>query len=367
MLTSNNFSLMVEQLAPRGCAYEWDNCGYNLLTHDEIRGVYVCLDVTHEAIDEALRLECDTILSHHPLLFKAVKNIDFKNPVTAMLMRATQANLNIYCAHTSYDCARGGLNFKLAETLGISNPKILSKTDNAKFAKVVTFVPEDDCEKICDLMFEAGAGHIGRYSHCAFTSSGVGSFLPHEGTNPTIGQVGQMQFVKETRIEAIIPGDKLGKLLAVIEFSHPYEEPVMDVYELAHPYGSSGIGCFGEIKEMSAKDFVAHVKESLGCQSVRVSGEVGSISKVACVGGSGGEFFAAAKAKGAQAIVTGEAKYNQFYEAQAMGIMLIEAGHYETEALFIKEMSGYLQMRINELQYNVHVCECPTGMPYVYR
>ncbi len=367
MLTSNSFSLIVEQLAPRGCAYEWDNCGYNLLTHDEIHGIYICLDVTHEVIDDAIRTGCDTILSHHPILFKAVKNVDYKNPVTGLLMRATQANLNIYCAHTSYDCARGGLNFKLSEILGISNPKILSKTDNAKFVKVVTFVPEDDCEKLCDVMFEAGAGHIGRYSHCAFTSPGVGSFLPHEGTNPTVGQVGQMQFVKEMRIEAILPGDKLGKLLAMVEFTHPYEEPVMDVYELAHPFGSSGIGCIGEIEEMSAEDFISHVKTSLGCASVKVSEYSGNISRVACVGGAGGEFFAAAKSRGAQAIVTGEAKYNQFNEAKSLGIMLIEAGHFETEALFVREMSCYLQMRINELQYNVHVCECPSGIPYVYR
>ncbi len=366
-MDSRLFARCVEQLAPLPCAYEWDNSGFNLFLHDDIESVLVCLDVTNEAIEEAISKGCDTLLSHHPLLFNKLKKIDMLDPVSSLVIKATKANLNIYCAHTSYDCAPGGLNHKLAQMLGLGDINTLSPTENARYVKLVTFVPTSDCDTVCNAMFAAGAGHIGKYSHCAFKTPGVGSFLPHEGTNPTIGKIGEQEFVDEMRVEATLPAHFIGKALTMTKIAHPYEEPVVDLYELVDPNGSSGIGCIGDIKTLTADAFISTVKEKLGCDRLRANNFRGDISRVACVGGAGGDYFRVAKAKGAQAIVTGEAKYNHYAEAESMGILLIEAGHFETEILFVKEMSRYLQMRSDDIQCSLAVHESVSAMPYEYR
>jgi hypothetical protein len=99
--------------------------------------------------------------------------------------------------------------------------------------KIVVFVPVTHGDRLRQAMGEAGAGIIGNYSHCSFTTRGIGRFRPNSGANPSIGEVGRLEAVDEERIETACPEEKLKSVLAAMRRVHPYEEPAIDVYPLA--------------------------------------------------------------------------------------------------------------------------------------
>lgn len=98
--------------------------------------------------------------------------------------------------------------------------------------KIVVYVPEQDGDKLREVMGIAGAGIIGNYSHCTFTIKGTGRFKPLDGASPTIGEVGKLEEVSEDRIETVCEENKLDAVLKAIKENHPYEEPATDVYLL---------------------------------------------------------------------------------------------------------------------------------------
>jgi hypothetical protein len=103
---------------------------------------------------------------------------------------------------------------------------------DTKDVKLVVFVPESHTDIVREAMGAAGAGHIGNYSHCTFSSKGVGRFKPEQGANPHIGEVGKLEEVVEERIETICSREQLAEVIAAIKKVHPYEEVAMDVYPL---------------------------------------------------------------------------------------------------------------------------------------
>jgi hypothetical protein len=98
--------------------------------------------------------------------------------------------------------------------------------------KIVVFVPESHTDKVRDAMGKAGAGNIGNYSFCSFSSKGIGRFKPEQGASPHIGEVGEFEEVVEERIETICPRVKLQAVVAAIKEVHPYDEVAMDIYPL---------------------------------------------------------------------------------------------------------------------------------------
>jgi hypothetical protein len=98
--------------------------------------------------------------------------------------------------------------------------------------KIVVFVPESHADAVRKVMAEAGAGKIGNYTSCSFSSKGVGRFLPQEGANPAIGEVGKPTEANEERIEMVCPREVLTNVIAAIRRIHPYEEVAFDIYQL---------------------------------------------------------------------------------------------------------------------------------------
>lgn len=97
--------------------------------------------------------------------------------------------------------------------------------------KIVVYVPVNDAQMIRDVMHEHGAGNIGDYSHCSFSSCGIGRFTPGKSSDPTIGEVGKPEEVEEERIEVLCPKDRLQAVIEAMKHAHPYEEVAYDVYE----------------------------------------------------------------------------------------------------------------------------------------
>ncbi|KAA6308680.1 hypothetical protein EZS27_039696, partial [termite gut metagenome] len=117
----------LERFAPLPLQDGFDNAGLQIgLTDAEVTGALLCLDVTEAVIDEAIALECNLIISHHPLLFKGYKSITGKDYIECCIIKAIKNEIAIYSSHTNLDNASGGVNFKIAEKIGLKNVQILS-------------------------------------------------------------------------------------------------------------------------------------------------------------------------------------------------------------------------------------------------
>ena len=357
---------VMNRIAPLRYAYDWDNSGATIVTHDQVNRILLCLDVTEDVLEEAVEGRFDTVLSHHPLIFKPLKKLVPEDPIGALALKAVANGINLYAAHTSFDCAPGGINDLLADALMLRNKRLFLKEKAERYKKIVVFAPFDDENAVKQAMFDAGAGKQGEYSSVSFSTVGTGEFLPTMFARPAIGRGGVMEQVEELRIECFCPAEIADRVAAAARSAHSYEEPVIDVYDLDYPRNDVGLGVVGElVAPMSAESFAKYVKKRLGAASVRYSGNSGRISSVACVGGSGGEFFQEAKKMGIDALVTGEAKYNHFIDAKASGIVLVEAGHYDTERAFMGAMMKHLQKAFNDVQCNISMSvSLNGGRPY---
>ena len=372
MITFAQFTEIVEQLAPLKYAYEWYNSGVQAHVHDEVSKVLVCLDMTKDTLREAKEKGCDTILAHHPVLFRQVKNLEKNHVVTGLIVDAVRNGINVYSAHTSFDCAPGGINDLLAEKLGLVDTEVFAEERELeeKMAQVVVFAPQDCEDEVKHAMAEAGAGSLGNYSGAAFTTYGMGEFTPEAGAQPYIGEIGAHETVREMRIEMVCPMEKAAAVAGAARAAHCYEEPSIQVYPLVMPVKKIGLGVIGRPeREMTLRELAEDVKSRTGgiVRICRLPEEKmsGKALKVAQIGGAGGEFSWLAAKMGCQALITGEAKYNHFIDAAAAGVLLIEAGHFETESCFVEGMIKGLQQKSDMLQYNLTLFASEKGVrPY---
>ncbi|GCD80284.1 Nif3-like dinuclear metal center hexameric protein [Schleiferia thermophila] len=329
---------------PDSMSESYDNTGLLIGSDDmEVHKVLVAYEITNEVIDEAISLGCQVILTHHPLIFKPLKKITGQNEVQRMVKRMIKSGLAHIAVHTNVDNIVSGLNKSLSDQIGLTNFRILKSGKDRLFSLVV-FVPKGDFEKVEQSIFKAGAGHIGKYSHCGYSVDGKGSFLPLEGSNPAIGQLGQLERVDEKRLEVIVPGRKLTSVLSAMKKAHPYEEVAHFIIPLENVDPESGSGGLGELSQaMDFDDFIVHLKSVLNLKSIKISVKhPEKIQKVAICGGSGSFLIQEAKASGADVFITADVKYHDFFEADdSFGI--IDPGHYESEIMIVNEFAKFLE------------------------
>lgn len=328
----------IEEFAPIPLQDNFDNSGVQ--TGDisqKAKGVLLCLDITEEVIDEALELDCNLIISHHPLLFHPIKTLTGKTYIERCIIKACKNDVVIYSAHTNIDNAPGGLNFYLAEKIGLQNIRIL-KPQKDGLLKLVTFVPTEQADRVRLALFNAGAGQTGNYDFCSFNLSGQGTFRAGEDTHPFIGEKGEIHQEEEIRIEVILPHYRKAAVAHALLMTHPYEEPVFDFYTLNNEWNQVGSGVVGELpSEESEESFLQKIKFAFQTQCLKHSPYTGRpIREVAICGGSGAFLIKDAIAYGADIFITGEAKYNDYYEVEDK-ILLAVLGHYETE-VYTKEL-----------------------------
>ncbi len=247
------------------------------------------------------------------------------------VIKAIRNNIVIYAAHTNLDNAVNGVNFKLAEILNLENLRILSPQKNA-LLKLVTFVPQSHTEYVRNALFNAGAGNIGNYDSCSFNLSGEGTFRAKEGANPFVGEVNELHFEKESRIEVILPKFRQIEIQRILLAVHPYEEPAYDFIPIINDWAQAGSGVVGELPDaLPEQEFLYLLKDVFNLTSIRHTKMQGKeIRDVAICGGSGAFLIPQAIAYGADAFITGEAKYNDFYDVEGR-LLLAVVGHYESE------------------------------------
>ncbi|MBQ8889063.1 MAG: Nif3-like dinuclear metal center hexameric protein [Bacteroidaceae bacterium] len=322
----------LERFAPLPLQDGFDNAGLQVgLTDAEATGALLCLDVTEAVVDEAITLGYNLIVSHHPLIFKGYKSITGKDYIERCIMKAIGNGITIYSAHTNLDNAPGGVNFKIAEKIGLKDVKILSPKEDC-LIKLVTFVPVEQAEEVRKALFESGCGCIGNYDSCSYNLQGEGTFRALEGANPFCGSVGKLHSEEEIRIETIVPAFRKSAVVKALLAAHPYEEPAFDLYPLKNSWNQVGSGVIGELEEPETElEFLKRVKKlfEVGCvKHSRLTGRL--IQKVALCGGAGAFLAPQAVASGADIFLTGEIKYHDYFSHEDR-ILLAEIGHYESE------------------------------------
>ena len=237
----------LEQYAPLPLQDGFDNAGLQIgLTEEqEVTGALLCLDVTEAVIDEAERMGCNLIVAHHPLLFHGLKSITGKSYVERCVIKAIQKGIGIYAAHTNLDNAEGGVNYRIAERIGLTSLSFLD----------------------------------------------------------------------------------------------------------AKPGLSAGAGVVGELPTAEdERDFLMRLKDLFGIQCIRHNRLCGrKIRRVALCGGAGGFLLSQAIAQGADAFLTGEMRYHDYFGHEG-DLLIAEMGHYESEQYTVEIFAEVLGQRFPELK-----------------
>jgi dinuclear metal center YbgI/SA1388 family protein len=329
-------TIFLETIAPPSLQEDYDNAG--LLTGNAsmtCTGVLISLDCTEAIVQEAIDKKCNLIVAHHPIIFGGLKKINGKNYVERTIIKAIKNDIAIYAIHTNLDNVLHGVSGKMAEKLGLENVQILSPKKNI-LQKLAVFVPKENAQKLTDALFATGAGNIGNYSECSFSTTGIGTFKPEENANPTKGEIGLRDMANETKVEVIFPTWLQGQIIAVMKANHPYEEVAHDIYNLANTYQETGSGIIGNLpKAIEENEFLAKLLTIFKVKVVRHTALTGKkIQKVALCGGAGSFLINAAKAAGADVYITADVKYHEFFDADGQ-LLLADIGHYESEQFTI--------------------------------
>jgi dinuclear metal center YbgI/SA1388 family protein len=327
-----DLSSYLDSVVPLSFQEDYDNSGLQVgFPGKEISSALLTLDVTEDVLDEAVNTGCDLIISHHPLIFNGIKKITGSTYTERILLKAIKQEIAIYSSHTNLDAFTNGVSRKMAEKLSLQNIKVLSPLKN-RLLKLITYIPESHYKKVSEALFDAGAGSIGNYERCGFTSSGTGSYKGNENSNPFAGQKGFFHTEKEMRFETVMFSHLKTKIIKALLEVHPYEEVAYDIYALENENTEAGLGCYGVMDEaMDEVEFLNLVSSIFEARGIRFSKLPGKkIKKVALCGGSGASLLNTAIASGADAFITADIKYHNFFDTDKR-ILLVYAGHFESE------------------------------------
>ncbi|MBT0609094.1 Nif3-like dinuclear metal center hexameric protein [Aequorivita echinoideorum] len=342
-----NVITLLDEFAPLSYSEDFDNTG--LLVGDEnakVSGILVTLDTLETIVDEAIDKKCNLIVSFHPIIFSGLKKITGSDYVQRVVKKAIKNDINIFAVHTALDNAWNGVNAMICEKLGLKNRSVLIPQKNT-IKKLVTFVPIKNAEELRESLFKAGAGSIGNYDNCSFSIEGKGSFRGNENSNPVLGNRGELHFEDEIQIGVTFGKHLQNKILQALFENHPYEEVAYEITTLENENQHIGMGMMGEFEGgMDEIKFLKYLKDAMQTDCVRHSKMLQKkIKKVAVLGGSGSFAIEAAKRAGADAFVSADFKYHDFFKAENT-ILFADIGHYESEQFTKELLHSFLKKKI---------------------
>ena len=336
----------MDELYPPAWAASWDAVGLVCGDPDaEVRRVHFAVDPVEPVVHEALALGADLLVTHHPLYLRGTTSVAATDPKGRVVHRLVTGGCGLLVAHTNADVADPGVSDALADAVGLRDTRPLQPQPTDPLDKLVVFVPDADADRLLDALADAGAGAVGAYERCAWTTTGTGTFRPLPGASPTVGEVGRVETVTETRLEVVLPRASREAVLRAMLAAHPYEEPAYDVLELATVLGARGLGRVGELPtSLRLAELTDRVAAALPATAwgVRAAGDPHAVvSTLAVCGGSGDSLLREAARSGAQAYLTADLRHHPASEAPE-GLALLDAAHWATEWPWLREASSRL-------------------------
>lgn len=332
MILIKDITNYLESIAPLALQESYDNCGLIVGNKSvEATGALITLDVTEQVVDEAIERKCNLIIAHHPLIFKGIKKLNGNNWTERTIIKAIKNDIAIYAIHTNLDNIMGGVNTMMAEKLHLKECRIL-KTKDGILKKIVTYCPTNKAEMVKQALFSAGAGKIGNYENCSFTTEGLGTYKANDNAKPYLGEVGKIHTEKEIKIEVIYPAYIEPAILTALMMAHPYEEVAYDIIPLDNYWQAAGSGMIGKLEAaLTESDFLQLLKKTFKTgviKHTKLKGE--KIKKVALCGGSGSFLLNDAINAQADIYISADFKYHEYFEADSK-IVIADIGHFESE------------------------------------
>jgi len=349
---------IMELYAPSRLAEEWDNVGLQIGDKNwPVETIWIALDPTPNVVKDASRNGVDLLITHHPLIFRPIKSINFSKPLGSIIQMASQHRLAIFSAHTNLDNAMDGLNDVLARRLGLRNLKVLGHAKKDEMFKLVVYVPVAHEQDFMTSFFETKAGDIGSYSCCSFRNKGKGTFNPGPSSKPFVGNIGEISHTDEVRIETVVRKKDLIGVIDHMKKNHPYERMAYDVYPILTSEDTQGSGRIGKLdKSMNLKSFAASIKTKLGLDHIKIAGNPDLIiNHVAVCSGSGSSFVNHFVTSGAQVYVSGDFGYHDARTAEAENLGLVDIGHFASEHLIVDVLANRLDKIISETGIDVKI------------
>jgi dinuclear metal center YbgI/SA1388 family protein len=347
MATVADLLAALERICPFHLAEDWDNVGLIAGSDDwPLAGpILLTVDLTPDVAREAIAARAGAVIAYHPPIFSAIKSL-----TAGPLLDLIAARIAVVSPHTALDAAPAGLADFLADIAATQSHRTGGGTHrcaltphashrSANAHKIVTFVPVGATDAVRDAMGTAGAGRIGAYDTCAFTTAGTGTFRGSPASNPAVGARGRLERVEEIRLEMVCPGASLAGVITALRAAHPYEEPPIDIHPLTPPPDARiGAGRAVTLEHpIPLADLAARITRGLGVHHVHTApaATLEPITRIGVCPGAGGSLIAGAEAAGCNAFLTGEMRHHDILDALARGISIILAGHTETERPYL--------------------------------
>lgn len=360
----------LESAYPPELAQDWDAVGLVCGDPaDPVRSVLIAVDAVAETVNEAIESGAQLLVVHHPLLLRGVHGVGADTPKGALVHRLVRSGCALFTAHTNADSASPGVSDALAEAIGLTIDGPLVATPAEAMDKIVTFVPVGPAiTAVHQALSEAGAGHVGNYSHCSFATAGTGQYKPLAGASPTRGQVGELERVAETRLEMVLPRRRRSAVIEALRAAHPYEEPAFDVFELAETPSARGLGRIGTLAEPEPlRVFTERVAAALPqtAWGVRAAGDPDRpVRRVAVCGGAGDSALGDALRAGVDAYVTADLRHHPASEHLLAGTVgrttpaLVDVAHWASEWPWCRQAAdviraafgGSVEVRVSRLR-----------------
>ncbi len=349
MVTVREVINYLESYIPRSWQESWDSVGLHTGSPDmEVKGILLAVDFTCDVLQEAIDTGCNLVITHHNINFpKYVKGLTGETNLEKVIIKAIKNDLALYSMHTNLDFWINGINKVIADKLGLKDVRIF-QPKRGELRKLVTFVPRDYAEQVRNAIFEAGAGVIGNYDSCSYNVEGYGTFRAQEGANPFVGEIGKVHYEEEVRVETIFPKHLTGKVVSSLLAAHPYEEVAYDIYPLENEYPLAGLGIRGVFPgPVDEKEFLRKVSEIMDIPVLKHSRLLGKLVQDVVICSGGCAFIVDDVIKsGADAFLIGDSNYHYFFNAQN-NLLMVEAGHYETEKFAIDVFYDLLIRKFN--------------------
>lgn len=319
MVTTQEIQQRLTKWAPPALAWEKDNIGLLVGNPSSlVRSILVTLDITPGVIEEAISKETNLIVAHHPIIFSPIKTIRTDTNLGSMLEMLVKNDIAVIAVHTNADAAQFGLNYHLAGALQLRNIAPLRETSAMTKKIVLWFDASEDAErKIREVM--------------------IAQSLP--------GFKNELIRGNEYRYEITAPIWLEKTITEQCRIALQRDHVFVESFPVDTSSSVTGIGAYGDLPiPLGSAEYIRFAKETLGCEAVRTNMKnVRQVHRVAVCGGSGSSYVADAIRCGADLFITADITYHTFFEHRDK-IILVDAGHYETEHIFIEACARELRI-----------------------
>lgn len=335
-VTGNDLIEWMESWAPKRLAESWDHPGLQVGDPRRVvTKVLISLDLTEENVDLAVREGAEMVISHHPFLFKAIRELDLRTYKGRVIEKLVKHDILAFAAHTNLDTARGGVNDALAEALSLTDTEGLVFAQEAKEKKLALYVKPVTAKALRHTLSEIYGVAVSHF------------YLLDDEDDAT----------EEAKLECNVPATLLASVLAKVQ--EICGDIHYDVYALENHGRKEYMGRIGHLPApMSGEEALSYIKEKLGIPVLRYAGNPnGMVSRIAVLGGAGSEFAALAKAKGADLYLTGDLKYHEAQDASRLGLLIADGGHFYTERIIVPALAKRLRKHAAEHGWEIEVIE----------